>query len=137
LVENYSKKVNTLPKNLPEVHHRARDIIFSDKTEHNITLSEIITRYLRYIDELYQIIKEHIDLTKIDERQLERIRVKYKRYKLEHGAEIKKIFYIPHKEPFPHTYENADFSPETIKNEIKEDEMKARHAIKDVININL
>ena len=57
LVENYSKKVNTLPKNLPEVHHRARDIIFSNKTEHNITLSEIITRYLRYIDELYQIIK--------------------------------------------------------------------------------
>jgi NTE family protein len=31
IVENYPKRVNALPKNLPEVYHRARDIIFSDK----------------------------------------------------------------------------------------------------------
>ncbi|MGC2597377.1 MAG: patatin-like phospholipase family protein [Nitrososphaeraceae archaeon] len=136
LVENYPKKVDALPKNLPEVHHRARDIIFSDKTEHNITLSKIITQYLRYIDELYQIIEEHIEPAKIDKQQLKRIRLKYKRYKQEHGAEIKEIFYITRKEPFPHMYENADFSPETIRNEIKEGEMKALQAIKDAIKIN-
>jgi NTE family protein len=137
LVENYPKKVDALPKNLPEVHHRARDIIFSDKTEHNITLSKIITQYLRYIDELYQIIEEHIEPAKIDKQQLKRIRLKYKRYKQEHGAEIKEIFYITRKESFPHMYENADFSPETIRNEIKEGEMKALQAIKDAIKINL
>ena len=136
LVENYPKKVDALPKNLPEVHHRARDIIFSDKTEHNITLSKIITQYLRYIDELYQIIEEHIEPAKIDKQQLKRIRLKYKRYKQEHGAEIKEIFYITRKEPFPYMYENADFSPETIRNEIKEGEMKALQAIKDAIKIN-
>jgi NTE family protein len=137
LVENYPKKVDALPKNLPEVHHRARDIIFSDKTEHNITLSKIITQYLRYIDELYQIIEEHIEPAKIDKQQLKRIRLKYKRYKQEHGAEIKEIFYITRKESFPHMYENADFSPETIRNEIKEGETKALQAIKDAIKINL
>ena len=40
LVENYPKKVDLLPKNLPEVYHRARDIMFSDKTEHSVTMSK-------------------------------------------------------------------------------------------------
>ena len=47
IVENYPKKVDHLPKNLPEVYHRARDIIFSDKTEHSVTMSKVITMYLK------------------------------------------------------------------------------------------
>ncbi|MGH9979448.1 MAG: hypothetical protein ACRD8Z_26965, partial [Nitrososphaeraceae archaeon] len=74
LVENYPKRVDALPKNLPEVYHRARDIIFSDKTEHNVTMSRVITRYLRYIEELYQLIEAHTDLTKVDPKQLKKIR---------------------------------------------------------------
>ena len=35
IVENYPKNIDNLPKNLFEVYHRARDIMFSDKTEHN------------------------------------------------------------------------------------------------------
>jgi NTE family protein len=130
IVENYPKRVNTLPKNLPEVYHRARDIMFSDKTEHNITMSRVITRYLNYIEELYQLIETHMDLTKVDPKQLKRIRKKYKKYKQERGAEIKDIVYIIRDEPFPHMYENADFSPETIKNLIKEGEMKTIQALK-------
>ena len=48
-----------------------------DKTEHNITLSKIITQYLRYIDDLYQIVEEHIELATIDKQQLKRIRLKF------------------------------------------------------------
>jgi NTE family protein len=36
LVENYPKKCEMLPDNLSEVQHRARDIMFSDKTLHNV-----------------------------------------------------------------------------------------------------
>src|SRR5919106_6417185 len=133
LVENYPKKVETLPKNLPEVYHRARDIMFSDKTEHNVRMSKVITQYLRYIEELYQLIETNMDLTKVDPKQLKRIRRKYKKYKQERGAEIKDIFYITRDEPFPHMYENADFSPETIKNSIKEGEMKTIQALKGQI----
>jgi NTE family protein len=129
LVENYPKRVNALPKNLPEVYHRARDIMFSDKTVYNVRMSKVITLYLRYIEELYQLI-ETLDLTKVDPKQLKRIRKKYKKYKQERGAEIKDIFYITRDEPFPHMYENADFSPETIKNSIKEGEMKTIQALK-------
>jgi NTE family protein len=129
LVENYPKRVNALPKNLPEVYHRARDIMFSDKTVYNVRMSKVITLYLRYIEELYQLI-ETLDLTKVDPKQLKRIRKKYKKYKQERGAEIKDIFYITRDEPFPHMYENADFSPETIKSSIKEGEIKTNEILK-------
>jgi NTE family protein len=132
LVENYPKKVDILPRNLLEVQHRARDIIFSDKTEHSVTMSKVISRYLQYIEELYQIIEKQTDHTKIDKEQLKRIRYKYKKYKKERGAEIKKVVYVSRDEPFPHIYENADFSPETIKNSIKEGEMKTNQALEDV-----
>ncbi len=124
IVENYPKKVGLLPRNLPEVYHRARDIMFSDKTEHNITMSKVITMYLKYIDELYQLIEKHVDFSKVDKDQLKKIRHKYKKIKHERGAEIKDILYITRDEPFPHMYENADFSPQTIKASIREGEMK-------------
>jgi NTE family protein len=83
-------------------------------------MSKVITLYLSYIEELYQLIEDHIDPTKVDQDQLKRIRHKYKKFKQERGAEIKDIFYITRDEAFPHMYENADFSPETIKSSIRE-----------------
>jgi NTE family protein len=70
LVENYPKNIDKLPQNLPEVFHRARDIMFSDKTLHNVKMSKVITQYLSYIEELYQAFKEHVDLAKLDKEVL-------------------------------------------------------------------
>jgi NTE family protein len=131
MVENYPKNINTLPKNLAEVYHRARDIIFSDKTEHNIQMSKVISRYLDYIEELYQTIENNVEKLQIDEKQLKKIRQKYKIYKQEHGAEIKEIYHIKREEPHPHMSENADFSPRTIKNSIKEGEEKTNEILKN------
>jgi NTE family protein len=131
IVENYPKKVNVLPKNLPEVYHRARDIIFSDKTEHNVAMSKVISRYLGYIEELYKVLENNLDRINIDQKHLNLIRRKYKKYKQERGAEIKDILYVTRDEPFPHMYENADFSPETIKGSIKEGETKTNKILKE------
>ena len=95
-------------------------------------MAKVITRYLEYIEELYQMVEKHTDHTKLDKEQLKRIRRKYKRYKKERGAEIKNVFHIARGEPYPHIYENADFSPETIKNSIEEGQMKTIQAIGDV-----
>ena len=130
IVENYPKRVNALPKNLPEVYHRARDIIFSDKTENNVTMSKVITRYLAYIEELYQLVENNIEKINVSPQQLKKIRRKYKKYKQERGAEIKDIIYITRDEPYPHMYENADFSPETIKSSIKKGEDKTNELLK-------
>jgi NTE family protein len=129
LVENYPKNIVKLPKNLPEVYHRARDIMFSDKTELNITMSKVISMYLRYIDEMYQVIEEFVDMNKADKRRIEKIRLKYKKYKKERGAEIKKIWHITRDEPFPFIYENADFSLDAIKSSIADGELKTNQIL--------
>ena len=132
LVENYPKNIEKLPENLPQVYHRARDIMFSDKTELNIELSKVISMYLRYIDEMYQFIEEFVDMDNVDKKQFEKIHRKYKMYKKERGAEIKKIWYITRDEPFPFVYENADFSPEAIKSSIKDGELKTNRILKEI-----
>lgn len=132
LVENYPKKINALPNNLAEVYHRTRDIIFCDKTLRTVAMSKAITRYLRYIDELYQMIEDSTDMTKVDKGELEKIRRKYKKYKIDTGAEIKGVHYISRDEPVHSFYENADFSPKAIRDSIKQGELKTTQILDEV-----
>jgi NTE family protein len=135
-VENYPMNIEKLPDNLSEVYHRARDIMFSDKTQRQIKMSKVITRYLKYIEELHQIIDKNIDPAKIDKKQLEKIRHTYTKMKRERGAEIKNIIHITRDEPFPHYYEDTDFSLETIRNSIKQGESKTNQILEKTSLIN-
>jgi NTE family protein len=132
IVENYPKKIERLPQNLPEVLHRARDIMFSDKTAHNIKLSKAITRHLEFIEELYTIVETNVDPGKIDRQKLDDIHKKYQKMMKQHGAEIKKILYITREERFPYLYENTDFTQAGIKNLIKEGESKTKQALRKI-----
>jgi NTE family protein len=133
LVENYPKKIDTLPENLAEVYHRARDIIFCDKTLSTVAMSKVITRYLQYTDDLYRMIEDCIDMKKVDKGQLEKIRRKYKKYKQDTGAEIKGVYYISRDEPVHSIYENADFSPKAIKDSIREGEQKVNKTLDEFV----
>jgi NTE family protein len=130
VVENYPKTIESLPENIPEILHRARDIIFSDKTLHNVKMSKVISRYLRFIDELYDVVDRCSDKTKMDDQTLHKIQAKYKKFKMDRGTEIKSIRYITRKEEHPHIYENADFSLETIKNSIREGEERTKQVLR-------
>jgi NTE family protein len=134
LVENYPKKCDSLPDHLLEVQHRARDIMFSDKTLHSIQMSKTITYYLRFIDELYHMIERELDSEKKEENKvkLKKIRTKYKKISEQHGAEIKGVHYISRDEQFPSLRENADFSLDTVKASIKQAELKTNHILKDI-----
>jgi NTE family protein len=132
IVENYPKKIEMLPQNLPEVLHRARDIMFSDKTAHNVKMSKVITRHLEFIEELYKIIEENVDPSKIDRQKLDNIHKKYQKMMKEHGAEIKKMVYITREEQSPYLYENIDFTQAGIKNLIKEGESKTKQALQKI-----
>ena len=126
LVENYPKRCDTLPDNLLEVQHRARDIMFSDKTLHSVQMSKAITYYLRLINDLYKMLEDHFSSEKkADIEKFEKIRARYKKVSEEHGAEIKRVHYITRSEPFPSLYENADFSVDMIKASIKDGELKS------------
>jgi NTE family protein len=131
LVENYPKKCDTLPDNLLEVQHRARDIMFSDKTIHNVQMSKAITYYLRLIDDLYKMLEDNFSSEKKEDKEnFEKIRARYKKVSEEHGAEIKRVYYITRSEPFPSLYENADFSVDTVKASIKDGELKTNLKLK-------
>jgi NTE family protein len=133
LVENYPKRCDTLPDNLLEVQHRARDIMFSDKTIHNVRMSKAITYYLRLIDDLYNMLDSQFSSEKKEDiDKFEKIRARYKKVSEEHGAEIKRVHYITRSEPFPSLYENADFSVDTIKASIKDGELKTNEILKGV-----
>ena len=109
--------------------------MFSDKSQQQIKMSKVITRYLRYIEELYQIIDKNIDPAKLDKKQLEKIRHTYTKMKRERGAEIKSIIRITRDELFPRYYENTDFSLETIRSSIKNGDSKTNQILeKNIIN---
>jgi hypothetical protein len=80
LVEDYPKKCDMLPDSLPEVQHRARDIMLSDKTLHNFKLSKAITYYLQLINDLYKMLEDHFDSNeKEDKEKFEKISARYKK----------------------------------------------------------
>ena len=133
LVENYPKKCDTLPDNLQQVQHRARDIMFSDKTLHNIQMSKAITYYLKLIDDLYMMLEDHFSSEKKEDKEkFKKIRARYKKVSEEHGAEIKGVYYITRAESFPSLHENADFSLDMIKASIKDGELKTNQILKDI-----
>jgi NTE family protein len=133
LVENYPRRVDKLPDNLTEVYHRARDIMFCDKSQYGIKMSKLITRYLRYIEELYQIIDKNIDPAKINKKQLEKIHRTFTKMKRERGSEIRDIIHVTRDEPFPRYFENTDFSVETIRNSIKDGESKTNQILEKIL----
>jgi NTE family protein len=130
LVENYPKKIDNLPDNLFEVKHRTRDILFSDKTMHNIKMSKAFTVYLKLINDLYNMLENNFNSqNKEDIKKFERIRKRYKRISENHGAEIKETYYITREEKDSNLYENADFSVNVIKNSIKDGELRTNQVI--------
>jgi NTE family protein len=133
LVENYPKNTDKLPDNILEVQHRARDIMFSDKTQQNIKMAKAITYQLRFIDELYHAVENRFDMqNKEDKKKFEKIRAKYKKIAEEHGAEIKAVYHITRDERSPSLYENADFSSNMIKVSISDGEMKTNEILQHI-----
>jgi NTE family protein len=133
-VENFPKNVEKLPDNLAMVYHRARDIMFCDKTQRQIKMAKVVTRYLKYIEELHQLIEKNIDPAKIDKKQVEKLRHTYTKLRRDRGAEIKNIIHITRDEPFPRYYEDTDFSLETIRSSIKQGESKTNEILQSIDN---
>lgn len=117
-----------LPRNMSEVWHRARDIMHTDKTEHNVRMSKVITRYLALLKEMHDIIIN----SNLDEKmakRFEKIEPEYRKLASERGAIIDEIIRIERKEESHFLFEDADFSVATIKKLIKEGEEDAKNIL--------
>ena len=50
-------------------------------------MSKVITQHLEFIEELYNIIENNVDQSKIDKQKLDNIPKKYQKMMKEHGAQ--------------------------------------------------
>jgi NTE family protein len=125
VVENYRKKIEKLPANLSEVMSRAKDIMFSDKTQSLEKMSRLISRQVNLIETLYDIFQES-DQSKTDKDKIDYITKEHSILVEKYGAKILKLNRITRTiAAAPYFLQNADFSVDTIKELIRQGETKA------------
>ena len=130
VVENYPKKIEKLPANMSEVMSRAKDIMFSDKTQSLEKMSRLITRHVNLIEALYDVFEES-EKSKIDKDKIEFINKEHSSLVQKYGAKILKLNRITRINPeTPYPLQNADFSVDTIKELIRQGERKALEYLK-------
>lgn len=131
VVENYPRQIDRLPANMVEVADRTRDIIFSDKTLHDIRTSKQNTRQVELIENLYDIFENQTDVSKLDPERVSKLRKEYGELVEAQGAEILSVNKIMRdRMASPHLLKNADFSPTTVKELIAQGERKTIEYLK-------
>jgi len=117
-----------LPQTMQDVWHRARDIMHSDRTDNNLKMSKVISRYLLLLKEMHDIIS---NATLDDElhRRFREIEPEYHKLAEYRGAIIEEITKIERSEDVHYILEDCDFSLATIKKLIKQGEQDAEAAL--------
>jgi NTE family protein len=136
LVNIFPHYQKELPHDMFEAWHRARDIIYTDKTDNNVRLSRIISRYLSLLKEMHDLLmitsnvklKEKGDDTKLKER-FDKMELEYNKLAGKRGAIIKEIVRIERPEKTHFLFEDADFSVATIKKLIRQGEDDTEKAL--------
>ena len=135
LVNIFPHTQKELPQDMFEAWHRARDIIYTDKTDKDIRLSRIISRHLSLLKEIHDLlmitnnfkIREKGD-AKLKER-FDKMELEYNKLARQRGAIIKEIVRIERPEKTHFLFEDADFSVATIKKLIRQGEEDTERAL--------
>jgi NTE family protein len=131
IVDVFPRQQKELPTNMIEVWHRARDIVFMDKTDKNIEMLKVTEKYLSLIKTIYDIL--HDDAAKVDQttkNKLKEIELEYHSLNQKHGASITDLVRIGRRERSLHyLFEDADFSTYRIKKLIAEGEKDVDHIL--------
>jgi NTE family protein len=130
IVNLFPRKHNDLPANMFETWHRARDIIHTDKTLHNVKMSAIISRYIRLLEDMHNIITTSSD-EKAKSKFRESSESEYRKLVQQRGAIIRNIVRIERSEDTHFLFEDVDFSLGTIKHLIEQGEQDAEDALKN------
>jgi NTE family protein len=117
-----------LPENLLDSWHRARDIMYTDKTDQNLRMSKVISKYLLLLKEMHDIVSSAV-LDQESQARLMKIEREYHRLAQERGAIIDEIVKIERSEDVHFLFEDADFSRATIKKLISQGEEDAEKAV--------
>jgi NTE family protein len=126
IVDVFPREQKELPINMVEVWHRARDIIFMDKTNTNIEMLKIREKHLSLLKKIHDIV--NADDTKMDENskaKFKGIESEYNELVHGYGAVIEEVTRIGRKEKMHYLFEDGDFSAYRIKKLIREGEEDA------------
>jgi NTE family protein len=142
LVNIFPHYQKELPQDMFEAWHRARDIIYTDKTDNNIRLSKIISRHLSLLKEMHDllmIITSNVKLKEKDnemqpnvkllKERFDKMELEYNKLARRRGAIIKETVRIERPEKTHFLFEDADFSVATIKKLIKQGEVDTERAL--------
>ncbi|MBV9178231.1 MAG: patatin-like phospholipase family protein [Nitrososphaeraceae archaeon] len=131
IVDIFPRVQEHLPKNMSNVWHRARDIMYIDKVDNNVKLLNVVTEHhLNLLKELYEIVSS----SKLDEKnkvRFDKIQSECNRVANEHHTILNKVTRIQRKETEHFIFEDADFSVATIKKLIRQGEQDAENAIRE------
>jgi NTE family protein len=130
IINLFPKIQRELPTNMFDIWHRARDIIHTDKTDHNIHMSKIVSRYLTVMRQMHDLLNNvHIDESmKGTFLQIEK---EYHKLATVRGAIIEEIIKVERKEDVRYIFEDADFSLATIQKLIKQGEDDAEKVLQE------
>jgi NTE family protein len=130
IVDVFPRQQKELPSNMVEIWHRARDIIFMDKTDKNIEMLKVNERYIDLLRKMYQIMSA--ENTKLDgnfKSRLKEIEPEYNALVKRIGSKIKDVVRIGRRETLHYLLEDADFSIYRVKKLIAEGEEDAEHVL--------
>lgn len=116
------------PENMADVWHRARDIMHTDRTDNNVRMSKVISKYLLIMREMHDIISNATLSEELHER-FRKIEFEYHKLAEHRGAIIDEITKIERSEDVHYILEDADFSIATIKKLIAQGEQDAESAL--------
>jgi NTE family protein len=92
IVDIFPREQNKLPTNMVEVWHRAKDIMFNDKTSKSIEMLKIRERHISLLKKLHEII--NADDVKIDEKskaKFKKVESEYNELISEYGGIIEEV----------------------------------------------
>ena len=130
IVDVFPRQQKELPSNMLEVWHRARDIIFMDKTDKNIEMLKVNERYIDLLRKMYQIINaENVMPDSVIKTRFKEIEPEYNVLVKRIGRSIKEVVRIGRRETLHYLLEDADCSVYRIKKLIAEGEKDAGHIL--------
>lgn len=138
IVDVFPRQQEQLPRNMMEVWHRARDIIFMDKTDRNIEILKEMEKYILVLKKLDDIIgSEEKGITGAARRKLKEVRSDYQQLIHRRGAVIRELIRIGRRERMHYLLEDADFSRYRVTKLIKEGETDALRTLEKLQNNGL
>ena len=130
IVNLFPKIQRELPTNMFDIWHRARDIIHTDKTDHNIHMSKIVSRYLTVMRQIHDLLN-NVQMDERMKRTFIQIEKEYHKLATDRGAVIEEITKVERKEDVRYIFEDADFSLATIQKLIKQGEEDAEKILQE------